>query len=259
MRFGYHRGMAVEVPAAEHDLWLTIDDYPYAQDDLLIWSAIEQWVVDYVGHYYPLPADVAADSELQSWWTEVRTKGHTDKQHELWWPTLNMLADLVRILTTIIWVASSHHAAVNFGQYHFGGYFLNRPSNTRANMLVEDAKEDDLATFRAKSEAALLRSFSSKLQATQVMVILDVLSAHSSDEEYLGKDAEAAWMKNSVVYAAFKRFNGQLREIEGIIDVRNTDPSLMNRCGAGIVPYQLLKPFSDPGVTRMGVPNSISI
>ncbi|KAG6536177.1 hypothetical protein ZIOFF_001226 [Zingiber officinale] len=148
------RGMAVEDPEAEHGLRLTIDDYPYAQDGLLIWSAIEQWVADYVGHYYPSPADVAADSELQSWWTEVRTKGHAVKQHEPWWPTLNTLADLVRILTTIIWVASCHHAAVNFGQYHFGGYFPNRPSNTRANMPVEDANEDDLAAFRAKPEAA---------------------------------------------------------------------------------------------------------
>ncbi|XP_042437577.1 linoleate 13S-lipoxygenase 2-1, chloroplastic-like [Zingiber officinale] len=253
------RGMAVEDPEAEHGLRLTIDDYPYAQDGLLIWSAIEQWVADYVDHYYPSPADVGADSELQSWWTEVRTKGHGDKQHEPWWPSLKTPADLVRILTTIIWVASGHHAAVNFGQYHFAGYFPNRPSVTRANMPVEDATEDDLAAFRAKPEAALLRCFPSKIQAAQVMAILDVLSAHAPDEEYLGKDAEASWTKNPVVYAAFERFNGRLREIEGIIDARNVDPSLKNRCGAGIVPYQLLKPYSGPGVTGMGVPNSISI
>ncbi|XP_042472154.1 linoleate 13S-lipoxygenase 2-1, chloroplastic-like [Zingiber officinale] len=253
------RGMAMEDPEAEHGLRLTIDDYPYAKDGLLIWSAIEQWVADYVGHYYPSPADVAADSELQSWWTEVRTKGHSDKQHEPWWPSLNTQADLVRILTTIIWVASGHHAAVNFGQYHFAGYFPNHPSIARANMPVEDAEEDDLAAFRAKPEAALLRCFPSILQAAQVMAIQDVMSAHSLDEEYLGKDAEAAWTKNPVVYAAFERFNGRLRVIEGIIDARNADPRLKNRCGAGIVPYQLLKLYSGPGVTGMGVPNSISI
>ncbi|XP_042437656.1 linoleate 13S-lipoxygenase 2-1, chloroplastic-like isoform X1 [Zingiber officinale] len=253
------RGMAVEDPEAEHGLRLTIDDYPYAQDGLLIWSAIEQWVADYVGHYYPSPADVAADSELQSWWTEVRTKGHADKQHEPWWPSLNTQADLVRILTTIIWVASGHHAAVNFGQYPFAGYFPNRPSIARAKMPVEDAKEDDLAAFQKKPEAALLRCFPSVIQATKVMATLDVLSDHSPDEEYLGKDAEAAWRKNPVVYAAFERFNCRLREIEAIIEGRNADPTLKNRCGAGIVPYQLLRPFSEPGVTGMGVPNSISI
>ncbi|XP_074577236.1 linoleate 13S-lipoxygenase 2-1, chloroplastic-like [Curcuma longa] len=253
------RGMAVEDPEAEHGLRLTIDDYPYAQDGLLIWSAIEQWVADYVGHYYPSPDDVSADFELQSWWTDVRTKGHADKQHEPWWPSLSTPADLVRILTTIIWVTSGHHAAVNFGQYDFAGYFPNHPSIARANMPLEDAEEDDLAAFRAKPEAALLRCFPSMIQATKVMAILDVLSTHSPDEEYLGKDAEAAWTKNPVVNAAFERFNGRLRVIEGIIGARNADPSLKNRCGAGIVPYQLLKPYSGPGVTGMGVPNSISI
>ncbi|XP_042405541.1 linoleate 13S-lipoxygenase 2-1, chloroplastic-like [Zingiber officinale] len=253
------RGMAVEDPEAEHGLRLTIEDYPYAQDGLLIWSAVEQWVADYVGHYYSSPADIAADSELQSWWTEVRTKGHADKQNEPWWPSIDSQDDLVRVLTTIIWVASGHHAAVNFGQYQFGGYFPNRPSTARTNMPVEDASDSDLAKFRAKPEAELLRCFPSKIQATLVMAILDVLSSHAPDEEYLGKEAEAAWEKDPVIHAAFERFNGRLREIEGIIDGRNADSTLMNRCGAGIVPYQLLKPYSEPGVTGMGVPNSISI
>lgn len=44
-----------------------------------------------------------------------------------------------------------------------------------------------------------------------------------------------------------------------IIDERNADLNLKNRSGAGIMPYELLKRFSDPGVMAMGVPNSISI
>ncbi|TRO70583.1 hypothetical protein FKB34_17480, partial [Glycocaulis profundi] len=45
----------------------------------------------------------------------------------------------------------------------------------------------------------------------------------------------------------------------GIIDARNADETLKNRNGVGVIPYNLLKPFSEPGVTSMGVPNSISI
>ncbi|URE37738.1 hypothetical protein MUK42_07613 [Musa troglodytarum] len=68
------RGMAVEDPTAEHGLRLTVDDYPFANDGLLIWSAIRQWVEDYVSHYYPDPNYITDDYELQRWWDEVRTE-----------------------------------------------------------------------------------------------------------------------------------------------------------------------------------------
>lgn len=54
-------------------------------------------------------------------------------------------------------------------------------------------------------------------------------------------------------------FSGKLKELEGTIDARNNNGKLRNRTGAGVVPYQLLKPYSEPGVTGQGVPNSISI
>nr|CAD1831335.1 unnamed protein product [Ananas comosus var. bracteatus] len=256
------RGMAVEDPTAEHGLRLTINDYPFANDGLLIWSSIKEWVRDYVNRYYPTAADVTADHELQAWWEDVRTKGHADKKDEPWWPTVASPSELTQVLTTIIWVTSGHHAAVNFGQYHFGGYFPNRPTVARKNMPVEDmggTSHEDFARFLRKPEAALLECFPSQIQATKVMSVLDVLSTHSPDEEYLGQEPEPAWAADAVVNAAFERFNGRMREIEGIIDARNADPKLKNRCGAGIVPYELLRPSSKPGVTGMGVPNSISI
>ncbi|KAG5517632.1 hypothetical protein RHGRI_038133 [Rhododendron griersonianum] len=117
------RGMAVEDPTAPHGLKLTIEDYPYASDGLLLWDAIKQWVTDYVKHYYPDSALVESDKERQAWWTEIRTVGHADKKDESWWPKLKTVDVLVGILTTMIWVTSGHHSAVNYGQYDFAGYF----------------------------------------------------------------------------------------------------------------------------------------
>jgi len=251
--------MAVEDQTAAHGLRLTIEDYPFANDGLLVWSSIKQWVNDYVYRYYPSPSHVQEDYELQNWWTDVRTEGHADKKDEPWWPVLSTQDDLIQVLTTIIWVASGHHAAVNFGQYHYGGYFPNRPTTARTNMPVEDENREEFARFWNKPEAALLQCFPSQIQATVVMAILDVLSSHSPDEEYLGGEADPAWAKDPVVCAAFERFKSRMEEIEGIIDDRNVNPKLMNRCGAGILPYELMKPFSEPGVTGKGVPNSISI
>ncbi|KAF7849069.1 hypothetical protein BT93_L1272 [Corymbia citriodora subsp. variegata] len=253
------RGLAVEDPTAPHGLKLAIEDYPFANDGLLLWDTLKEWVTDYVNHYYPDPSRIASDKELQSWWTEIRTVGHGDKKDSPGWPDLKTPSDLIHIITTIVWVASGHHAAVNFGQYTYAGYFPNRPTIARTNMPVEDPKEEELKLFWDKPEVTLLTCFPSQIQATKVMAVLDVLSNHSPDEEYLGQAPEPAWKEEPMIKAAFERFNGRLMELEGVIDARNADPRFKNRNGAGVVPYELLKPFSDPGVTGKGVPYSISI
>ncbi|KAL7151783.1 hypothetical protein ABFS83_04G054100 [Erythranthe nasuta] len=254
-----NRGMAVEDPTAPHGLKLTIEDYPYASDGLLLWDAIKQWVTDYVAYYYQESCIVRSDNELQAWWKEIRTVGHGDKKDEPWWPELKTPDDLIGILTTIIWVASGHHAAVNFGQFDFGAYFPNRPTIARTKMPTEEPKEEERKQFLKNPVEFLLNCFPSQIQAVIVMATIDVLSTHSPDEEYIGEQIQPYWADNKVINAAFERFNDQLKEIEGIIDARNADTNLSNRSGAGVVPYELLKPFSEPGVTGTGIPNSVSI
>ncbi|KAF7805374.1 linoleate 13S-lipoxygenase 2-1, chloroplastic-like [Senna tora] len=254
-----HRGLAVEDPNSPHGLKLSIQDYPYANDGLVLWDAIREWITAYVNHYYPDPTLVESDSEIQAWWEEIRTKGHADKKDEPWWPQLKSPKDLIEILTTIVWITSGHHAAVNFGQYTYAGYFPNRPTIARTNMPTEDRDEAEWELFLQKPEVTLLKCFPSQVQATTVMSVLDILSNHSPDEEYLGNHIEASWEEDVVVKAAFEKFQGRLKELEGLIDLRNADRNLKNRNGAGIVPYELLKPVSEPGVTGQGVPFSISI
>uniref|UniRef100_A0A5B7BF19 Lipoxygenase n=1 Tax=Davidia involucrata TaxID=16924 RepID=A0A5B7BF19_DAVIN len=251
------RGMAEEDLSAPHGLRLTIKDYPFANDGLLLWDAIKDWVTDYVNFYYPIESLVESDKELEAWWTEIRTVGHGDKKDEPWWPKLKTPSDLIGILTTMIWVASGHHAAVNFGQYAFGGYFPNRPSIARTEMPTECCEK--LKLFLENPEAALLTCFPSQLQATIVMAVVDVLSNHLTDEEYIGNEIEPCWAEVPTIKKAFEKFNERLKNLEWIIDARNADKKLKNRSGVGVVPYELLKPFSGPGVTGKGVPNSISI
>ncbi|RDX61858.1 Linoleate 13S-lipoxygenase 2-1, chloroplastic, partial [Mucuna pruriens] len=254
-----HRGIAVEDPTAPHGLKLAIEDYPYANDGLVLWDAIKTWFTEYINHYYPNNAAVDSDPELQAWWHEIRTVGHADKKDASWWPELKTKEDLVEILTTIAWTASGHHAAVNFGQFSFAGYFPNRPTVARNKMPIEDPSDPEWELFLEKPEVSMLKCFPSQIQATTVMTVLDILSNHSPDEEYLGQTVEAAWEEEPLIKAAFEKFSGKLLELEGLIDERNADRTRRNRNGAGIVPYELLKPTSGPGVTAKGVPYSISI
>ncbi|KAK7246965.1 hypothetical protein RIF29_41838 [Crotalaria pallida] len=253
------RGMAEEDPSMPCGVKLVIDDYPYAADGLLIWSAIKEWVESYVEHYYSDPNSVTSDVELQAWWTEIKTKGHYDKRNEPWWPKLKTKEDLSGILTTIIWVASGQHAAINFGQYPFGGYVPNRPTLMRK--LIPQENEPDYENFIHNPQLVFLSSLPTQLQATKVMAVQDTLSTHSPDEEYLGQvnPLHAHWTNDHEILKLFNKFSARLEEIEEIINARNKDSRLKNRSGAGVPPYELLLPSSGPGVTGRGIPNSISI
>ncbi|KAJ4824049.1 hypothetical protein Tsubulata_038929 [Turnera subulata] len=99
------RGMAVEDPNSPHGLRLLIQDYPYAVDGLEIWFAIKGWVKDYCSYYYKTDEMVQKDSELQSWWKELREEGHADIKNEPWWPKMQTVDELIESCTTIIWVA----------------------------------------------------------------------------------------------------------------------------------------------------------
>ncbi|CAN6216308.1 unnamed protein product [Urochloa humidicola] len=258
------RGMAVE--GEDGKLELTIEDYPYANDGLLVWDAIKEWVSYYVAHYYKSATDIAEDKELQGWWEEVKTKGHADKQHEHGWPALDCHEahdNLVQVLSTIIWVASAHHAAVNFGQYPYAGYFPNRPTTARRVMPTEEGREG-MRRLAAEPEKVLLDTFPSQFQSTLALPVLDVLSTHSPGEEYMGTHAHPAWLEEVEIRLAFEKFTARMGEIATEINARNEDPTRKNRHGAGVMPYVLLKPsYGDPAekttVMEMGIPNSISI
>ncbi|GAU32983.1 hypothetical protein TSUD_358500 [Trifolium subterraneum] len=92
------------------------------------------------------------------------------------------------------------------------------------------------------------------------MAVVDTLSTHSADEEYLGeRQHPSTWNGDAEIVEAFYEFSAEIGKIEKVIDSRNSDRNLRNRCGAGVLPYELLAPSSEPGVTCRGVPNSVSV
>ncbi|PIN26116.1 Linoleate 13S-lipoxygenase [Handroanthus impetiginosus] len=253
------RGMAVEDPTVPGGVKLVIEDYPYAADGLLIWSAIKELVESYVEHYYSEPNSISSDVELQAWWSEIKNKGHHEKRNEPWWPHLSTQDDLSNILTTMIWTASGQHAAINFGQYPFGGYPPNRPTLMRK--LIPQEGDPEYEKFLQNPEYTFLTSLPTQLQATKVMAVQDTLSTHSPDEEYINQlhDIQRLSYNDPEVHKLFERFAVKLEEIERIINQRNKNKNLKNRSGAGVPPYELLLPSSPHGVTGRGIPNSISI
>ncbi|XP_022985897.1 linoleate 13S-lipoxygenase 2-1, chloroplastic-like [Cucurbita maxima] len=251
------RGMAERDENAPHGLKLAIKDYPFANDGLMLWDAVLEWMTEYVHHYYPDEKAIKNDKELKAWWKEIMEKGHPDKKKEAGWPALKTPKDLIQIVSTIAWVGCGHHSAVNFIQYAHAGYFPSRPSIARTNMPTEDFDQIP-EEFINNPESVLLEAFPSVAQASTVAQTMLILSAHSPDEEYIGSKIEAAWEENPIIAKAFQKLQGRLDNLDKSIDEKNEDSNFKNRRGAGLVPYEVLKPTSSFGVTGKGVPYSVS-
>lgn len=250
------RGMAVKDPSSKHGLKLVIEDYPFAVDGLEIWWAINSWVKDYVEIFYKDAATLQRDVELQRWWREVREVGHGDIKEG--WVDMKEVSELEETLTTLIWLASAHHAAVNFGQYAYAGYMPNKP--TKGRKLIPEEGDHEHHLMLSNPEVFFMQAVSTRIQAVIVMATLEILSTHATDEEYLGQRTESPfWSSDERVLGVFKKFASCLSEVEANIIKRNQDPSLLNRRGAANIPYTLLSPFSPQGLTGRGIPNSTSI
>jgi len=249
--------MAIKDSSSPNGLRLVIKDYPYAVDGLEIWNAIETWVHEYVWLYYVTDDAVKKDIELQAWWKEVVEKGHGDLKDKPWWPKLHTREELIRSCSTIIWIASAFHAAVNFGQYPYGGFILNRPTLSRR--LIPEKGTPEYEEMAKNPQKAYLRTITPKYQALVDLTVIEILSRHASDEVYLGQRDNPNWTSDSRAIEAFKKFGKRLVEIETKISERNHDPNLKNRTGPAELPYTLLLPTSETGLTFRGIPNSISI
>ncbi|XP_057424124.1 probable linoleate 9S-lipoxygenase 5 [Lotus japonicus] len=251
------RGMAVEDSTSPYGLRLLIEDYPYAVDGLEIWFAIKTWVQDFCSFYYKDDDSVKKDSELQSWWKEIKEVGHGDKKDEPWWPKMQSREELIETCTIIIWIASALHAAINFGQYPFGGYPPNRPSISRR--FIPEIGTPEYNELVENPEKAFLKTVTSQFQAVLGISLVEILSRHSTDEVYLGQRDTQHWTSDAEALEAFEKFGSKLAGIEERILKRNNDEKLRNRFGPVKMPYTLLYPTSEGGITGMGIPNSVSI
>ncbi|KAI3924522.1 hypothetical protein MKW92_013306 [Papaver armeniacum] len=231
--------LQLETQAKPHGVRLLIEDYPYAVDGLEIWSAIDNWVREYCSIYYSTDESVQSDTELQSWW-----------RNEAWWPKMQTIGELTQSCSTIIWIASAFHAAMNFGQYPYAGYHPNRPTTSRR--------------FMPEPDVVYLKTIASRFLSLLGISLVEILSRHSADEIYLGqRECPDYWTKDAAALEAFKKFGQKLIEVEDKIMKMNTDEKLKNRNGPVKVPYTLLCPYNLPsfpmGLTGRGIPNSVSI
>eukprot|EP00245_Coleochaete_scutata_P012564 TRINITY_DN4898_c0_g1_i1.p1 TRINITY_DN4898_c0_g1~~TRINITY_DN4898_c0_g1_i1.p1 ORF type:complete len:946 (-),score=203.41 TRINITY_DN4898_c0_g1_i1:850-3687(-) len=249
------RGMAKK--GADGKLEMLLPDYPYGSDGMLIWDAMTEWVGDYLSLYYTGEPgkSIQDDAEINAWWSDFVNEGHPDVTHG--WPELKTVEDLTNILVTIIWLASGHHAAVNFGQYDYSGYSPNRSSIVHKPIPAKGTP--DYQELVANLDKNFFKIFAGTKESLQVMATVALLSTHAENEQYIN-DKEHFYIFEKAARAKYDQHVARVTKIEGIIAERNADPHSVVRSPAkGGLPYKLLIPSSEPGVTGQGVPTSISI
>lgn len=150
-----------------------LPEYPYRDDGLLLWDAIQAYVTAYLRLYYPSDAAVAADAEVQRWAEELAAPagGHVPRIS----PPKTIPA-LATILTRILFTCGPQHSAVNFSQYDCAAFAPNMAAAayTRPPSDLRSCSGEEL-------ESLLLRVLPPPGQALLQLKLIAELTAYRFD------------------------------------------------------------------------------
>ncbi|BAZ40434.1 arachidonate 15-lipoxygenase [Calothrix sp. NIES-4101] len=105
-----------------------LQDFPYRDDGLLIWNALEEYVSQYIGIYYKSNRDIREDFELQKWFQALRKPVSEGGFGIVSLPaSLTNRNQLIDILTIIIFTAGPQHSAIAWTQYQYMAFIPNMP------------------------------------------------------------------------------------------------------------------------------------
>nr|KAG5707441.1 hypothetical protein BaRGS_011945 [Batillaria attramentaria] len=109
-----------------------LPDFPYRDDGLRIYNAVQNYVENYVNLYYKDDVVLLADTEIQSWAEQLSTPrdrgGYGIKGMPLTEGKLASRDDLVLVATCVIFTSTAQHAAVNYPHYDQYSFLPNYPT-----------------------------------------------------------------------------------------------------------------------------------
>ncbi|NKB18268.1 MAG: lipoxygenase [Pseudanabaena sp. CRU_2_10] len=210
--------------------------YPYRDDGNLVWQAIHQFVTDYLSLHYQTPDSLSQDRDLQDWTKKLHLVLSLDGGDGKGMPAqIDTLAQLIEIVTAIIFTCGPQHAAVNFAQYEYMTFAPNMPF----------ASYHEFAGSEEFSQTEFMQFLPPSQQAAAQFSISYLLSSFRYDKlGYYDRSFFEAFEgdMNEKIHFLVTAFQQQLHLVESEIERRN-----QNR----VVAYNYLKPSL--------IPNSISI
>lgn len=187
-----------------------LPEFPYRDDALALWRAIETFVGRYVALFYRSDAAVRADTELQAWAAELASRAGGRIPDLPGGGRIRSRARLREILTPVIYTASAGHAAVNNGQYEMFGYIPNVPG-----ALYAPAPRSQCAL----TEADVAKMLPGYWKCAQQILMVHLLS--ETTWEPLGAYRFADFRGLPQVWEAVAEFRAELDQIAEAIARRN--------------------------------------
>jgi arachidonate 5-lipoxygenase len=145
-----------------------LPNYHFRDDAMLIWNKLTEYVTKILSLFYKCDKDVADDTELQAFLTDLREHGLRKSAG----PPNGLpdkfasLPELVEVTTMIIFHSSCYHAALNFTQLDYFSFGPNYPSCMRRMPPSEKGvttMQDVIDSLPNKSIQAVCIAFSSYL------------------------------------------------------------------------------------------------
>ncbi|XP_070565852.1 allene oxide synthase-lipoxygenase protein-like [Ptychodera flava] len=188
-----------------------LPNYYYRDDALLLYDAIKHYVTTIVSAHYDDPEKIRWDDEIQAWGKELVApmpegcgiKGVPGNG------SFRTVDQIVQTVTSIIFISSAVHAAVNFGQYEEYGFPPNYPGKLRGEPPTSKVALD---------EQAILDQLPNKASTLSIIDVTKLLSTKGTNS--LG-DFEVPYQYDPIGEMADKEFKKRLAEIGDIIDNRN--------------------------------------
>ncbi|XP_029907859.1 arachidonate 15-lipoxygenase B-like [Myripristis murdjan] len=210
----------------------SVPNFYYRDDGLRLWDIIHRFVRGVLAYFYRRDADVQRDSELQAWIQEIFIHGFLSQASTGIPQSFSSVAELAKFVTMVIFTGSAQHAAVNSGQFDYGGWMPNSPTSLQRPPPTVKGSAD---------ECSMLQTLPATNTTVNGMATLWLLSRQSSDFVPLAHYPEEHFAEE-IPRKLMRDFQGELEDLSAAIKSRNRRLD---------VPYTYL----DPAL----VENSVSI
>ncbi|XP_066502455.1 hydroperoxide isomerase ALOXE3-like [Hoplias malabaricus] len=202
-----------------------IPNYYYRDDGLQLWNTIHEFVGGVLKYYYKNDEDVEKDTELQKWISEIFQYGFLKNKESGIPESFSSDEEVVKFITMVIFTVSGQHAAVNNGQFEFGGWMPNLPTSLRLPPPKTKGQSTKTTIFQT------LPSVSTTIHG---LAVLKLLSTKSSDHYPLGVYKEELFGDAGPLHL-ISEFKKSLGKVDEEITARNKDLEL---------PYVFLQPVN---------------
>ncbi|XP_022532085.2 polyunsaturated fatty acid lipoxygenase ALOX15B-like [Astyanax mexicanus] len=158
-----------------------IPNYFYRDEAQKLWDIIKKYADGVVKCYYLSAEDVKKDSELQNWISEIFNFGFLGREQSGIPKSFSTVDELIKFVTMVIFTVSAQHAAVNNGQFDFGGWMPNLPTALRLPPQCKKGVTTEETIFQTLPDVTI---------TIHAIAVLYLLSKKSSDHYQLGNFRE---------------------------------------------------------------------